>query len=111
MSQQDRSLISLPNGAAAAAMLAAAFGAFALGVIVLLGELGVFTAPSLYAPAGGVSGRTTIAVVIWLLAWAGLHRRWRDQDVNMRMIAVAAVVLILVGVAGTFPPVWDLLGA
>ena len=63
------------NGAALAALLAATIGVFALGLIVILNEAGVFTVPAIYAPSGGVSGRTTLAVVIWLIAWAILHRR------------------------------------
>ena len=64
------------NGAALAAFVGAGIGAFAMGVLVILNEAGVFTAPTLYAPAGGVSGRTTFTVVIWLIGWAALHRRW-----------------------------------
>jgi hypothetical protein len=110
MNQQDRSTTSLSNGPAAAALLAAAFGAFALGLIVLLNEIGAFVAPTLYVPAGGVSGRTTMAVVIWLIAWVVLHRRWRDQEVNLQSVALAAVALMLLGIAGTFPPLWGLFG-
>lgn len=110
MNQQDRSLSTLTNGAAAAALVAAAFGACAMGLIVLLNEIGVFVAPTLYAPAGGVSGRTTIAVAAWLIAWVVLHRRWHAQDLNMRTVVTAAAVLILLGVAGTFPPLWGLFG-
>ena len=97
------------NGAAVAAFLAAGIGAFAVGVMVILNESGLFEAPALYEPAGGVSGRTTIAVVIWVIAWAVLHSRWRDRQVESRRVHLASLLLIALGVLLTFPPVWRLL--
>src|SRR3546814_11456369 len=54
------------NGAALAAILAAGIGAFAIGLVVIVNETGLLAVPALYAPAGGVSGRTTLAALIWL---------------------------------------------
>lgn len=98
-----------PNGAAMAAFLGAAIGAFAMGAIVLLNEAGIFAVPALYAPAGGVTGRTTLAVVVWLIAWVLLHFRWKDRNLEARRVYLMAMILIAVGVLGTFPPVWQLL--
>jgi hypothetical protein len=80
----------------------------AVGLMVILIESGIYSAPTLYGPAVGVSGRTTIAAVIWLVSWAVLHRLWRDREVDGRRVTVVAVVLILLGLVGTFPPVWTL---
>jgi len=98
-----------PNGPVLAAFLGAGIGAFALGLIVLLNEAGVFSVPALYAPAGGVSGRTTLAVVIWLIGWAVLHHRWKDREVDPGRPHVITIVLIVLGLLFTFPPVWKLL--
>jgi hypothetical protein len=98
----------LPNGAAMAAFLAAGLGAFAVGFLVLLNEMDVFSAPTLYAPAGGVSGRTTFAVVAWLAAWIVLHARWKRREVSARRVWLAIAVLTALGILGTFPPVWGL---
>jgi len=95
-----------PNGALWAAVLASGIGGFAVGLVVILNEAGIFVAPTLYGPAGGVSGRTTIAAVIWLLSWAVLHRRWRNRNVDGQRITGISVVLVLLGLLGTFPPVW-----
>ena len=97
------------NGAAMAAVLAAGIGAFAVGLFVLLNEAGLFAAPALYGPAGGVSGRTTFAVVTWLAAWAALHVRWRHRDVSASRAMAAALVLTAIGILLTFPPLWGLL--
>jgi hypothetical protein len=97
------------NGAAFAAVMAGGIGAFVMGLVVILNEAGLFTAPSLYGPTGGLSGRSTIAVVIWLIAWAILHTRWRDRDVAPGRVLTWTLVLTGLGVLLTFPPVWGLL--
>jgi hypothetical protein len=91
-----------------ASILAAGIGAFATGLFVLMNEAGIFAAPALYGPAGGVSGRATLAVVTWLIAWAILHRRWRDRSVGRGRVFALAVILICVGLLATFPPVWSI---
>ena len=97
------------NGAALASFLAAGIGAFAVGFIVILNEAGLFAVPALYAPTGGVSGRTTLAVVIWLISWAVLHRRWKNRQIESRRVHFLSVILIGLGILLTFPPVWKLL--
>lgn len=97
-----------PNGALWAAILASGIGAFAVGLMVILNESGIFGAPTFYGPAGGVSGRTTIAAVIWLVSWAVLHGLWRDREVGGERVTAIAAVLILLGLVATFPPVWAL---
>ena len=96
------------NGAALAAFLAAGIGAFGMGLVVILNEAGLFSAPTLYGPAGGVSGRTTLATAIWLVAWAILHRRWKGRSLQPGRVHAATAVLIVLGLILTFPPVWGL---
>ncbi|HSL72668.1 MAG TPA: hypothetical protein VK864_20625 [Longimicrobiales bacterium] len=98
-----------PNGAALAAVLAAGIGGFAMGLVVILNEVGVFEAPALYAPAGGVTGRTTLAALIWLIAWAILHAAWKHRQMRAQPVQSLTLILILLGLVLTFPPVWGLL--
>jgi hypothetical protein len=97
------------NGAALAAFLAAGIGAFATGILVLVHEAGLFSAPALYGPSGGVSGRTTFAVGVWLVAWAVLHARWKGRQLAPRRVGAIALALTALGILGTFPPLWSLL--
>ena len=97
------------NGAAMAAVLGGGIGAFSMGAFVLLNEAGLFTAPALYGPAGGVTGRTTFATVVWLLAWGVLHARWRSREVAHGPVFTWTVVLVVLAILATFPPVWGLL--
>lgn len=94
------------NGAALAAFMAAGVGAFAVGFFVILNEAGIFAAPALYGPAGGVSGRTTFAVVIWLIAWGVLHSRWKSREMEPQRVQAVTLLLIGLGLLLTFPPVW-----
>jgi hypothetical protein len=97
------------NGAGWAAFLAAGIGAFATGLIVVLNEAGLLAVPALYPPAGGVSGRTTLAVLVWLVAWAVLHMRWRGRSLAPGRLVTVISILIALGILGTFPPLWSLL--
>jgi hypothetical protein len=91
-----------------AAVLAGGIGALAVGLFVILNEAGILVAPALYGPAGGVSGRTTFAVVTWLAAWAVLHRRWKDREIEPGSVLAATLLLIGLGLLATFPPVWGI---
>ena len=97
-----------PNGAALASFLAAGIGAFAVGFFVILNETGLFAAPALYGPAGGVSGRMTFAAAVWLIGWAVLHSRWKNRELESRRVYATTLVLIAVGIVLSFPPVWQI---
>lgn len=99
---------AVSNGAALAAFMAAGIGALGLGLVVFLNELGVFEIPALYGPAGGVTGRTAAGAVIWLVAWAILHSRWKDRRMEPSGPFAMSVILIAVGFVLCFPPVWHL---
>ncbi|WP_454853978.1 hypothetical protein [Promicromonospora soli] len=94
-----------PEGPVAAAILAAGIGALALGVLTTLAEA---SAPikeflNLYDPVGPLSGKTTGAIVIWLVAWVVLHLIYRGKAVESRLALTVSLVLIGLGVLGTFP--------
>ena len=97
------------NGSAMASALAAGVGAFAMGLIVVLNEAGLFAAPAVYGPAGGVTGRTTLATLVWLAAWGVLHARWRAREIAPHPVLALTLILIGAGVLGTFPPLLGLL--
>ena len=101
--------VSSANGSAMAAFLAAGIGSFAMGAIVLLNEAGIFAVPALYAPAGGISGRTTLATVAWLVAWGLLHYRWKGREIATGGVSALTLILLGLGILATFPPLWRLL--
>jgi hypothetical protein len=60
-----------------------------------------------YKPTSGLSGVSTSAVVVWLVAWLILGRRWSTRTIALAKIILAAFALLAVGVLLTFPPVMD----
>ena len=98
------------NGSGAAAILSAGIGAFALAVLAVAGDKSAPIARSLifYKPTGPLSGVTTTAIVIWLVAWGILEWRWRNRTVGAGRISVIALALLGVSLLLTFPPVADL---
>ncbi|HEV2577472.1 MAG TPA: hypothetical protein VGU25_09705 [Acidobacteriaceae bacterium] len=101
---------TLPNGFGAAAILAAGIGCFSLGVLTVAGDASKSFARHLilYTRTGPLSGVTTAAIAIWLLAWILLWSRWRTREVALRPILVGAFVLLALSLLLTFPPIIEL---
>jgi hypothetical protein len=59
---------------------------------------------------GPLSGKTIMAVVVWLVAWAVLHVALRGRPYETRRALVVSLVLIALGVLGTFPTFFQLFG-
>jgi hypothetical protein len=101
-----------PSGPAAAAVLAAGLGSFGLGLLSVLSAASrsASDALTLSDRVGDLSGVTTGAAVLFFAAWAVLTVRWRHADPPLVRVAAAAGVLIGLGLLGTFPPFYNLLG-
>jgi hypothetical protein len=106
---------NLPNGPAAAALLAGGIGSAVMGVLTLLVEYntkGPFaTAMTWTKPVGPLSGKSGLAIIAFLVSWAVLHFLWKDKETNFNQIAMIALILLVIGLVLTFPLVWPLLGA
>jgi len=101
---------SLPNGPGAAAVLSAGIGTFALAVLAVAGDksAAIKQALNFYHPTGPLSGVTTLAILLWIDAWAILDWRWRKKNVAIARITTAALVLLVLSLLLTFPPIADL---
>jgi hypothetical protein len=42
-------------------------------------------------------------VIVFAVAWAGLHTLWRRSNPPLRSITIWSAVLIVLGLVGTFP--------
>jgi hypothetical protein len=100
-------------GKALAALVAAGIGCAVLGVLTTLAELspGLKSVLNVYDPVGPLSGKTTVAVIVWLITWYALARRWHARPPVMTSALVATFVLIGVGFVGTFPLFFELFTA
>jgi hypothetical protein len=100
-----------PNGAGAAAILAAGIGSAAMGILAFAGDASdaIGKALNIYNPTGTLSGVTTLAILIWLGSWLALNRTWRGREVAMATVNLVSFALLALGFLLTFPPFMDLL--
>jgi len=105
---QDRAF-----GFTAATLIGGGFGVALLGVLTFMVERfsGLQQAFTLTKDVGPLSGKTTYAVIGWLVSWAVLALVLRGRDVPQRATYWISGILVALGFALTFPPVWRLFGA
>ena len=101
----------IANGSGAAAILAAGIGCAAVGILAFAGDASgaIGGLLNFYHPTGTLSGVTTVAIIIWLVAWLILNRLWQGRTISMTTINVWAFAGLAVGFLLTFPPFMDLL--
>jgi hypothetical protein len=113
-----------PNGPVAAAFLAAGVASFVMGIGVILGAasatindaIGVdFSAFlqfdknfGLGSGVGPLSGKLGLAVIAFVVSWVVFHLWLRGKEVNFRNFFIASLVLVGLGFALTFPPIFVL---
>jgi hypothetical protein len=102
-----------PEGPISAAIIAAGIGALALGILTTLAEASESIKEFLEfnSAVGPLSGKTILAVVVWLASWGILHAAIRAKPYETRRAVAIASVLIALGVLGTFPTFFQLFAA
>ena len=107
----DNSAPMRVSGPGAAAVLAAAIGGFALGILALAADAFPALARILnfWNPTGPLSGVTDIAITVWFASWFALSRRWVGRNANLQRINLAAALLLGAALLVTCPPFMDLL--
>jgi hypothetical protein len=108
--ESSGSPMMMPNGAGAAAVLAAGIASFAMGVLSVLEDKFTELARLLiiYRPTGPLSGLSTVVIVVWIGTWLLLSYRWKGRNVHLGRTVTIALILLAVGVLLTFPPIGDL---
>jgi hypothetical protein len=101
------------EGPAAVAVLAAGLGAFTLGLLTTLAEASTDIKDGLafYDRVGPLSGKTIIAVGVWLVAWLLLQVTAARRLALTRTVLTVFAILLALGVLGTFPTFFDLFAA
>jgi len=99
-----------PEGPISAAIIAAGVGATALGFFTTLAEASEGVADWLrWSDAvGPLSGKVIMSLLVWLVAWAVLHFALRRSRYETTRAFGIAVILIILGVIGTFPTFFQL---
>ena len=93
------------EGVAAAALLAAGVGAFALGLLTTLAEASTGFADSLQFNdrVGPLSGKTIITAIAYFGALLVIGLLARRRQLALRPVLIATGILLLLGLLGTFP--------
>jgi hypothetical protein len=111
-----------PNGPVVAAFLAAGIGSLVMGIGVVLNEasgaikdafgidLNAFLqfdkTFGLGSGVGPLSGKVGLAVIAFAGSWVLLHLWLRGKEVDFRTAFIATLVLVGLGFALTFPPIF-----
>lgn len=122
MESQDFSEMEVsdkPSGPAAAAIVAAGIGSLVLGLMVTLAEfsgdiksfLDFAKNYGLGTGVGPLSGKVIVGVLAYVISWAVLFAMWRGKEINVRKAFLATLVLVGLGFALTFPPIFLLFEA
>lgn len=107
---QPTSAVGKPEGPVSAAIIAAGAGALTLGVLTTLAEANASIKDWLQwnDAVGPLSGKTGLSVMIWLVIWLVLHLALRRKAFETGRALTVAIVLIALGVVGTFPTFFEL---
>lgn len=99
-----------PNGPVAAVMLGGGFGAAVLGIATVWAQVSAANAALLnwYAPVGPLTGQAILSAAAFFLSWGLFALLWRGRNVNFGAVSLLAFLLLAVGLAGTFPPVFEM---
>lgn len=107
-----------PNGPVAAAFLASGIGAFFLGLGVTLheafppaeGETAFWDFSTRFGIGSGVgplSGKVIVGVAAYVISFLIFGLLWRGREVNLRATLAASIILLAIGFALTFPPIFE----
>ena len=110
MAQQAQD-VRAGDGAAAAALLAAAIGIFVLGLLTTLADMERFSNFSDWLKwddeVGPLSGKSSLALIAWAAAWPVLHLLLYRRDGVLLAASAVSLVLFVAAMVLMFPPVFD----
>lgn len=100
----------LPNGPVAAVMLAGGLGSATIGLMTVLAAASepINNALNWWTPAGPLTGKTLTGVIVFFVSWVVLYGIFRSKNVHFARVATIALILLGLGLLGTFPPFFDL---
>ncbi|MHB8893620.1 MAG: hypothetical protein ACYC99_00370 [Candidatus Geothermincolia bacterium] len=103
----------LPNGPVVAALIAGGLGSATIGLMTVLAEASKSMQDALnwWKPAGPLTGKTLIGVLAFFTSWIVLHFIFRVRNVDFTRAATLALILLGLGLLGTFPPFYVLFAA
>lgn len=110
---KEKTEVVAMDSAVGAAFIASGIGSTVLGLAIIGAEAsaGIKDALNLWNPAGPLSGKTTVAVIAFLVSWVLLHLGMKNRSVNLSTSFIVSLVLIGIGLLLSFPPIFELFAA
>jgi len=107
---EELDIVEKPNGPAAAALIAAAFGSLMMGILTTWAAAytGFADKINLQHRVGPLSGKVTFAGLAFVIAWGVLTAALWKRNLPWTPVAIVAGALIVGGFTGTFPKFFDL---
>lgn len=103
---------SVLDRAVGAAFIASGVGAFVLGLVIALTEMpsqaAFKTSLAWNSGVGPLSGKTGLAVIAFVISWVGLHFFFKNRPIPLTRSFAIAIVLLVLGLLLSFPPVFEL---
>lgn len=105
---ESKADVNIGDRAMGASMIASGIGALTLGIMIILAEISpaIKSALTFNKAVGPLSGKTTVAVIAFFVSWLVLHFIFKGRSVALRTSFIVAVVLLVLGLLLTFPPVF-----
>ena len=103
----------LPNGPVAAALVAGGLGSATIGLLTVLATAStpIKEALNWWSPAGPLTGKTGVGVIVFFVSWVVLHLVFLGKNVHFAHITTIALILLGFGLLGTFPLFFELFAA
>jgi hypothetical protein len=100
--------VSVAEQAVGASMVASGIGSLVLGIAVVLAEVspGAKAFLTWSKGVGPLSGKSSVAVIAFLVSWAILHYAFQRRAISLTTSFIITVVLLVLGLLLTFPPVF-----
>jgi hypothetical protein len=89
-------------------MIASGIGSLVLGIAIVLAEVNadIKTFLTWSSGVGPLSGKTGVAVVAFVVSWVVLHYAFQRKAISLTASFVVTLVLLVLGLLLTFPPVF-----
>lgn len=95
-----------------AAMIAAGVGSLALGLAIIGAEASapIKAALTWSKGVGPLSGKVGVSMIAYVVSWLLLHNAMKGSNISLQRSFVVMLVLVILGVLLTFPPVFMAFG-
>ena len=107
--EKEDAKAEVATGVASAAFLAGGIGTLVIGLLTtgaVISE-GLKSALNWWSPAGSLTGKTGVGIIVWLISWWLLHTAWKHKGVNFSKVFAITLILIGLGFLLTFPPIFE----